>query len=413
MSLRDRLNASLVCKRWHEAGSFPLYSRNEKLVFRGFQNFETLLLFLLKTKRKFLNLEFHRCELNSSSNLLLMADKIRYLSFIDCEFGLTLPVEIFTKCVNLYEFHYKNDNDNALLYTRPSLKCFSRQVIETLEEMHFVNENLKILRLRTFSADKDMTSHNIRSIFKIFPNIKQLTFSVPHLSYYNDNISPNEFSFATVIQEIISLKHTLETLKIFALEPQLRSLALHNFTRLFIHLPIKASIYLFIFFCNTKIHFRLKEISVSMPSDIPETLIFDFFSRQQCLERISCSTANGSSFPTRFFQHLIHQCSLLKHLKLKFRVSCYIDLSLEMFNTLLSSNLITLKIINADIRPTSDQLFTTSLANNTVRVLCIPVIIDHLMQSLFIQSFKNLTFLQLQCFSGSVMESIGQFQVNF
>lgn len=144
--------------------------------------------------------------------------------------------------------------------------------------------------------------------------------------------------------------------------------------------------------------------------------MFDFFSRQKCLERISCSSVLSSSFPTRFFQHLITHCSNLKHLKLKFRISCTIDLSPELFRALLSSKLISLKIRHSNIRPTSDQLFTTSTnfpENTTLRVLRIPVVIDHRIQSLFVQSFKRLKFLELQCFSGMVLESIGKFQVNF
>lgn len=163
------------------------------------------------------------------------------------------------------------------------------------------------------------------------------------------------------------------------------------------------------------IHFRLKEISLSIPDAVPEPLIFDFFSHHECLERISCSTVSGSSFPTRFFQHLIRRCPHLKYLKLKFRISCCIDLSPEMFVILLSSNLICLKIYNSNIRPTSDRLFTDSnfLTNRTLRVLRIPLIIDHRIQSLFVRCFQNLRFLQLQYFCGTVLESIRQFQVSF
>lgn len=239
MSLRERLNASLVCEEWYEASRFSLYSNNEKLVFRGFhENLETLMSFLFKTRRKFLNLEFQGCDLLSNfSNLLLIADKIHYLSFVNCMLSSTVKIELFTKCVNLYEFHCKS--------FRPNSNYFNRQIIETLEKRRVVNEKLKILRLPGFASDTDMTSHDIRSIFKVFPNIKQFAFVV------NSPLQPNEYFFDIFIQEIISLKHKLEKLKILVTDPECQSLVPHNFTRLF-SLLFEASIY---FSCSKSVNF--------------------------------------------------------------------------------------------------------------------------------------------------------------
>lgn len=230
MSLRERLNASLVCQEWHEAGSYPIFSSNEKLVIRGCQNSEKLLGFLYDTKRKTLNLEFRDCKLCSYTTLLAFAYKIRYLSLMDCEICISGLVDILVSCTNLNEFNF--NEDHRIRYSRPVLSSVGEKFVQLLEVTHsqFVNENLTTFSLAIVVTD--MTPRSIRSLFKMFPNITRLTFRVSLLTYYiDDNPYQEEFKFSSVIQEIISLKNSLQQLKIYAYEPQLRSLALHDFTR--------------------------------------------------------------------------------------------------------------------------------------------------------------------------------------
>lgn len=226
MTLRERKNGSLVCQKWFEAGSFPSFSHYEKLVFHGFYDFETLIRFLSKTKRKYLNLEFRNCDLRKFPNLLSVTEKIHSLSFVDCEFSVTL-VELFASCRNLEEFHYQNNNKDWSSSAHNS-GSFD-EIFNSFLREQFVNKNLKIFRLCTLYAG--FRDYHIRPIFQMFPNIQQLTLKVPTYSFYV-NSSSTELSFSSIIREIILLKHQLKKLCIYSFEPQLRLLVPHNFTRL-------------------------------------------------------------------------------------------------------------------------------------------------------------------------------------
>lgn len=154
-----------------------------------------------------------------------------------------------------------------------------------------------------------------------------------------------------------------------------------------------------------------------------ETLIFDLFAHQDYLEQISLKIDrldHSSTFISRFIPHLIYLCTRLEHLKLHLPGHS-VDLSSEMFHALVISKLISLKtniyirMNNLDVDD-AGPIFTASdysLTNTILRVLRIPNFVNYQIQVLFIQCFRNLEFLELECFFGTILESIGRFQVRF
>lgn len=224
LSLRERRNASLVCNKWYQAASFPTYSLNEKLVFRGYQNVDILLSFLSHTKREFLNLEFHGCEFNidNPSNLLSLTEKIHSLNFMDCTLSVPFASQLLSQCHYLNEFHiggkFKIIKDSN----------FIRELVESLFKKQFVNENLKVLHMNVNTSN--LTDDKKELLLNMFPNIKNPKFQEITCShFYIDYVS----CISSLLERIILMKDTLETLKIFCCEQRMQLLVPHNFTRLF------------------------------------------------------------------------------------------------------------------------------------------------------------------------------------
>lgn len=166
----------------------------------------------------------------------------------------------------------------------------------------------------------------------------------------------------------------------------------------------------------------------------------DFLARQENLEKISLKIVlptvlfEYSSFVFDFISNLINRCSHLKHLELVLHLAgldldilnlnpCHLNINPKEFLTLISSNLISLKlyifcnnkstVVKFDL---TDQLFTMpddSPLNETLQVLRIPCLAGHKLLTLFIQYFRNLKLVDLMFDSEIVFDSIRQFQVSF
>lgn len=196
------------------------------MVFRGYQDFETLLLLLSRTKREFLNLEFQKCTFHDSSNLLSISEKIRFLSFRNCEFSDGFKIQLFVKCHNLKEFHHRYV---ATLRIHPNEPYFTSGFVASLVEKGFTNENLEILYLNAIGSH---LNNEINSLFNMFPNIKTIAFNDFFL-WDSRHFNYSDYCTSSLAQNIISKKPTLETLKIVGYENHLQLLESHDFPRLF------------------------------------------------------------------------------------------------------------------------------------------------------------------------------------
>lgn len=228
LSTSERKAVKLVCRSWFEVCNLSL-SNDEVLNYFGLYQLADIYELLSKSERKFLNLKFDFVNFDDDSSFWENnGSRIRSIVFKDCRFSKGID-KIIVSCENLarLSFIYTSSLPSNGEGRRHYLRLFDN--FERVLENGIVPENLNSLkihiRVNTFIYLSDQT---MCQLLTIFPKLKILKIFFPEICQYNFQrlddlktdysdpckVSKTDFTFAPVINYLITSKDRIEKLKL-------------------------------------------------------------------------------------------------------------------------------------------------------------------------------------------------------